>query len=43
MYVVLAKGSNSFQGLSAIRGVEELTATEDGERVFIIRRDLKKD
>lgn len=43
MYVVLAKGSNSLQGLGIIRGIQEMTATDDGERVFVIRRDLKKD
>ncbi|KAF9464195.1 nucleophile aminohydrolase [Collybia nuda] len=43
MYVVLAKGSASVQGLGNIRGIQELTATDDGERVFVIRRELKKD
>lgn len=43
MYVVLAKGSTSLQGLGNIRGIQEMTATDDGERVFVIRRDLKKD
>jgi 20S proteasome subunit beta 6 len=43
IYVVLAKGSTSLQGLQSIRGIQELTSTADGERVFVIRRDLKKD
>lgn len=43
MYVVLAKNSPSIQGLRDVRGLSELTATEDGERVFVVRRDLKKD
>lgn len=42
MYVVLAKGRN-VQGLEGLRGIQEMTATADGERVFVIRRDLKKD
>lgn len=42
MFVVLAKG-RTLQGLDAIRGMQELTTTDDGERVFIIRRELKKD
>lgn len=42
MYVVLAKG-RSLQGLEGIRGVQELTSTDDGERVFVVRRELKKD
>ena len=40
---MLAKGSSSLQGLQSIRGVQELTGTNDGERVFVIRRELKKD
>lgn len=43
MYIVLAKNSPSIQSLRDIRGMSELTATEDGERVFVVRRDLKKD
>jgi 20S proteasome subunit beta 6 len=42
MYVVLAKG-RSTQGLDGLRGLQEVSATEDGERVFVIRRELKKD
>ena len=36
MYVVLAKG-RTLQGLEGIRGMQELT-TDDGERVFVVRR-----
>jgi len=43
IYVVLAKNSNSLQGLLSMRGIQELTATNDGERVFVIRKDLKRD
>jgi 20S proteasome subunit beta 6 len=43
IYVVLAKGSNSLPSLQSLRGVQELTDTTDGERVFVIRRELKKD
>ncbi|KAJ7717726.1 nucleophile aminohydrolase [Mycena maculata] len=42
MYVVLAKGT-PLQGLDAIQGITEMTATDDGERMFIIRRNLKRD
>lgn len=42
MYVVLAKG-RGLQGLEGIRGAQELTVTDDGERVFVVQRDLKKD
>lgn len=40
--MVLAKG-RSAQGLEGVRGIQELTANGDGDRVFIIRRELKKD
>jgi len=43
IYVVLGKNSASIQGLRDIRGVSELTSTDDGERVFVVRRELKKD
>jgi len=43
MYVVLARGSTSLQGLENIRGVREVTAAADGERVFVVRQELKKD
>ncbi|KAG8214837.1 nucleophile aminohydrolase, partial [Butyriboletus roseoflavus] len=42
MYIVLAKGRD-VQGLEGIRGAQELTVTDDGERVFVVQRDLKKD
>lgn len=43
MYVVLAKDSPSIQALQNIGGIKEKTSTADGERIFVIRRDLKKD
>lgn len=43
IYVVLAKNSNSLQGLQTIRDIQEVTSTSDGERTFVIRRELKKD
>ena len=43
MYIVVAKGSNAVQSLQAIRGLEEITTSVDGERLFILRRELKKD
>ena len=43
IYVVLAKNSNSLQGLQSYRGIQEMTVGAGGERVFVIRRDLKKD
>jgi 20S proteasome subunit beta 6 len=42
IFIVLAKG-RPMQGLEGVRGMQEVTATNDGERVFIIRRELKKD
>ncbi|KAF5343795.1 hypothetical protein D9757_007133 [Collybiopsis confluens] len=42
MYIVLAKGS-PLHGLESIDGVQEMTATNEGERIFIIRRNLKRD
>ncbi|KAF4577531.1 Proteasome subunit beta type-6 [Pleurotus pulmonarius] len=42
IYVVLAKGAST-QALEGIRGIQETTVTNDGERVFIIQRELKKD
>ncbi|THU98601.1 20S proteasome subunit [Dendrothele bispora CBS 962.96] len=42
MYVVLARGSQ-LQGLENVPNVQEMTTTSDGERIFIIRRELKKD
>lgn len=44
MYIVLAKGKAP-QGLDSIKGaqVQELSTRSDGERVFVLRRELKKD
>jgi 20S proteasome subunit beta 6 len=42
MYVVLAKGS-ALHGLETMQGITEMTTTDDGERVFVIRRNLKRD
>jgi 20S proteasome subunit beta 6 len=42
MYIVLAKGSDP-QVLQGVQGIQEMTSADDGERVFVIRRDLKKD
>lgn len=44
MYVVLAKGRDSL-GIDGIRGaqVQELTGHSEGERVFVIQQELKKD
>ena len=43
IYIALSKESASIQDLRDVRGVSELTATENGERVFVVRRELKKD
>jgi 20S proteasome subunit beta 6 len=43
MFVVLAKDSTSMQSLANVSGVHEVTAATDGERVFVVRRELKKD
>ncbi|THH19457.1 hypothetical protein EUX98_g8773 [Antrodiella citrinella] len=42
MYVVLAKGRTA-QGVEGLRGAQEVSTTSDGDRVFVIRRELKKD
>jgi 20S proteasome subunit beta 6 len=42
MYVVLAKG-RSAAGLEGVAGIQEVPTTEGGERVFVVRRELKKD
>ena len=42
IYVVVAKG-RSPQGLESMRGVQEMSTRPDGDRVFVIRRELKKD
>jgi hypothetical protein len=42
MYVVLAKGADP-RLVHGVQGIQELTSVEDAERVFVIRRELKKD
>lgn len=42
IYVVLAQG-RSAHGLEGVRGITEMTTNEEGDRVFVIRRELKKD
>ncbi len=42
MYIVLASGSSG-QGLEGVKGLRELSTKGEAERVFVIRRDLKKD
>ncbi|KAI0088629.1 proteasome subunit [Irpex rosettiformis] len=42
IYVVLTKGRPT-QDLEGYRGVKELTTRPDGDRVFLIQRELKKD
>jgi hypothetical protein len=39
MYIVIAKGSSLQPGIDA----QEVSTRTDGERVFVVRRDLKKD
>jgi len=43
IFVVLAKDSNSLQGLQSVGGIQEVTSNADAERMFVIKRDLKKD
>jgi len=45
MYIVLARG-RSLAGLEGLKGVKELTsagAAGDGERLFVLRKELKRD
>jgi 20S proteasome subunit beta 6 len=42
MYVVLAKG-RLLHGLEESQNIQEISSAEDEERVFVIRRELKKD
>ncbi|KAE9394502.1 20S proteasome subunit [Gymnopus androsaceus JB14] len=42
MFVVLAKGSPLY-GLENFDGVQEMTSTHEGERIFVVRRNLKRD
>jgi len=43
MYVVISKDSPALESLQAVAGVQEMSTTNDGERVFVIRKELKKD
>ncbi|KAF8206546.1 proteasome subunit [Mycena galopus ATCC 62051] len=45
IYVVLAKDTSALQvqDLHALTGVTELTTTAEGERLFVVRRNLKRD
>ncbi|KAF7374969.1 Proteasome subunit beta [Mycena sanguinolenta] len=45
IFVVLAKGTSAglVQDLHAFPGVMELTTTAEGERLFVVRRSLKRD
>jgi 20S proteasome subunit beta 6 len=42
MFIVLAQGRPAPE-LERAPGVQELSATPNGERVFVLRRELKKD
>lgn len=42
IYIVLA-GGRGLQDLEGIQGMRELSVTEDGQRIFVVQRDLKKD
>jgi hypothetical protein len=42
MYIVLAKGRALPEAVTSLLP-EELPSTEDGQRVFVLKRDLKKD
>ena len=42
IYVVVAAG-RSPQGLDTMRNVQELTPLPEGDRMFVLRRPLKKD
>ena len=43
IFVVLARGRN-LQGLEGVKGMEELSTMGDGgERLFVVRRELKRD
>ena len=42
MYIVLAKGRTLPDAVVNLRP-QELPSTTDGERVFVLKRDLKKD
>ena len=42
MYIVLAKGSG-MQGLDQMQNVVEMGETTEGEKMFVVRRNLKRD
>jgi 20S proteasome subunit beta 6 len=42
IYVVVAKG-RPVHGLEGSNNIQEISSAEDEERVFVIRRELKKD
>lgn len=46
IYVVMSKRlstSNQPEAILGMQGVQEVTGTPDGERIFVLRRELKKD
>jgi len=43
IYIIVGKGSDAVQSLDGLRGVQEITTSVEGERVFIYRQELKKD
>ncbi|KAF8635800.1 hypothetical protein AX15_000007 [Amanita polypyramis BW_CC] len=43
IYVVLGRDSTGIQGVQSVDGSQEVTVSEEGPRVFYIRKDLKKD
>ena len=42
MYIVLAAG-RSPDGLNGIPDLQEISSTDDGEKIYVLRKDLKKD
>lgn len=42
MFIVLSRGRPT-QGLETVPGIQELTLEPGTERVFVLRRELKKD
>ena len=43
VYIVVAKDSPNIQGVQGIPGLQEATSADEGERVFVVRRNLKRD
>ena len=41
--MVVGRDSIGIQGVQNVQGVQEVTVSEEGPRVFYIRKDLKKD